>query len=884
MSSLFPTSPPPSASGSDNLAGVAAHYVRIAVERGVDTGRGDASSAGLTYASPTPLEVGRRVEVPLGRGDSMTAGIVIAAGGPELLGDFPAHRVKPISRDTGTGLTPDLVELARWMSSYYVCPLGMVLAAMLPAAVKHRTGLRTLRLIARVDAAREAELAAELKLPPQTRDAWNRIAAIERDAFPLSHDELAARIQSRTLGPVNRLVKLGLLAESSVDDVRATGGVPTDRGVETAGYLGQLPGLPTLTPEQSRVVDGIAGVLDAFHVHLLHGITGAGKTEVYLRVLQRVLEEGRSAIVLVPEISLTPQTAGRFVERFRGVGVAVLHSGLSNSQRHKEWARAGSGAARVVVGARSAIFAPLENIGLVVVDEEHAGDYKQDQLPRYHGRDVAIKRAQMSGCPIILGSATPSLESWVNATGIDPNRDRQGATRLPPALDQTLDRDETGTSPPPPEPARSLTVAVPTSPAPKYTLWQLKSRIGHAVLPKVEIVDLAEERKLRRHLTRTQNAHLHLLGPTLERAIADTLEEDAAGQVLLLLNRRGYSSYIACPVATCGWVMVCDDCDAKMVQHRVIAGSHPRKGVVRCHHCLAQKLLPEACPLCTARTIALGLGTQRIEQELAQKFAHLLGGDPRTAGTVPAIDIGLASEPSPEAWILPPAMARVDGDTMGSAKDYFDTLSRFAAGELRLLVGTQMIAKGLDFPNVRLVGVINADSALSLPDFRAAERTFQLVAQVAGRAGRGGLPGRVVVQTMDPSAPSIVHAANHDFETFAAEELLTRRQAGLPPASRMARIVCRDEDFTKATDHAQKIAAALREALSRRDEAVARTTSIIGPAPCPVSRIGGFHRQELLITSPARLVIQSLLAELRTQGLLVSDAHTAIDIDPIALM
>lgn len=871
MSSLFPTSPEMFAASSAQ-AGAAEHYVRVAVERGLDLGRGagDAASAGLTYASPTSLEVGRRVEVPLGRGDAKSAGIVVAAGGAELLGDFPASRVKPILRDTGTGLTPDLVELARWMSSYYVCPLGMVLAAMLPAAVKHRTGLRTLVLIARVSPEREAEVLGDAgaKLPPQAKAAWAAIAALERDAFPLSHDELAARIQARTLGPVNRLINLGLLVETSVDDVRATGGVPTDRGVEADGRLDLGRTLPALTPEQARVVEGISSTRSVFGVHLLHGITGSGKTEVYLRVLQRVLELGQAAIVLVPEISLTPQTAGRFVERFRNVGVAVLHSGLSNSQRHKEWARAGSGAARVVVGARSAIFAPLEKVGLIVVDEEQASDYKQDQLPRYHGRDVAIKRAQMFNCPVILGSATPSLESWVNAGG----RASGFGERV---LGDNQTQGPTASTPDPKPETRSPS---------KYSLWQLKSRIGDSVLPKVEIVNLAEERKLRRHLTRTQNAHLHLLGPTLEKAIADTLDDDATGQVLLLLNRRGYSSYIACPVATCGWVMVCDECDAKMVQHRVIAGGHPRKSVVRCHHCLAQKLLPEACPVCTARTIALGLGTQRIEHELAQKFAHLLGGEPRVAGTVPAIDIGLASEPSPEAWTLPPGMARVDGDTMGSAKDYFDTLTRFAAGELRLLVGTQMIAKGLDFPNVRLVGVINADSALSLPDFRAAERTFQLVAQVAGRAGRGGLSGRVIVQTMDPSAPSIVHAASHDFESFAEEELASRRQAGLPPASRMARIVCRDEDLAKVTAHAGEIASALREALATRAEKTASTTSIIGPAPCPVSRIGGFYRLEILITSPARMAIQSLLADLRSRGLLVSDAHTAIDIDPIALM
>jgi primosomal protein N' (replication factor Y) len=907
MDSLFPhTPPPPLASatpalgaakpappqtGADSASAVGT-LVRVAVERGIDThpsppqkAASPASNAastisssgahargeqghGLTYAVPPgmSLDVGRRVEVPLGRGDARAAGVVVAVGGAELLGGLPASRVKPVLRDTGAGLTGELVELARWISGYYVCPLGMVLSAMLPAAVKKRTGLRSVRLLGRAGAQREAEALKAGKLPPTAAAAWAGVTALDPAAFPLSPDELAARLRTPTMGPINRLVRAGLLEEFSVESVRASGGVPTDRGIEAGrrqAEFGESPRLPELTKEQAVAVEGISAGLARFGVHVLLGVTGSGKTEVYLRVLARVLEAGKTAIVLVPEISLTPQTAGRFVERFAGLGgVAVLHSGLSQSQRHREWARAcggdgsgaGGGGARVVVGARSAIFAPLDNLGLIVVDEEHAGDYKQDQLPRYHARDVAIVRARMAGCPVILGSATPSLETWVNA-GAGAAVEGGGG---------------------------------------KYALWTLSQRVGAAALPKVEVVDIADERRLRRAATRTQNAHLHLLGPTLEKAIADTLEgRDAPGQepgqVLLLLNRRGYASYIACPNQTCGWVMACDECDARMVQHRVISGQHPRKGVVRCHHCLAQKLLPETCPLCSARTIALGLGTQRVEHELAHKFGHLLGGEGATAGGVSATAAwSSAGTPDDEGgWTLPPGLARVDGDTMGSAKDYFDTLGRFAKGELRMLVGTQMIAKGLDFPSVRLVGVLNADSALSLPDFRAAERTFQLVAQVAGRAGRGRTPGRVIVQTMDPHSPAIVHAAEHDYAGFAREELAARAEAGLPPMSRMARIVCRDEDLAKATEHAKSVAETLRAALAvlaQGGTPGAAGTSIIGPAPCPVSRIGGFHRQEVLIISPGRAVIQSILGSARGQGLLVSDARTAVDIDPIALL
>ncbi|MBY0311802.1 MAG: primosomal protein N' [Phycisphaerales bacterium] len=826
-------------------------YLRVAVERGVDRVKGDGllgADAALTYRSSEPVLVGRRVEVPLGRGNTSSAGIVIQAGGEELLGGYPAHKVKSILRDTGAGLSPKLVELARWISTYYVSPLGMVLSAMLPAAVKKRTGLRLVTLIDRASVEDEVRVLGSAKLTPSVREAWEHVLNAGREGFPIAPESLAGRIGSKTLGPINKLVAIGLLKECEVEDVRERGGVSTQMGIEQADAKGGAAmdaHRPTPTNQQQLVIDGISESLGRFGVHLLRGITGSGKTEVYLRVLERVLEQGGTGLVLVPEISLTPQTAGRFVERFRTAGVAVLHSGLSASQRHREWTRAASGAARVVVGARSAVFAPLENVGLIVVDEEHASDYKQDQLPRYHGRDVAIKRGHMEACPVILGSATPSLESWVNAAG-------SGVAREEPP------RHTGGTPVPPKTPAAS---------AGKYALWELTERAAGGRLPRVEIVDLADERRMRVRMSppaEKRNAHLHLIGPTLEAAIGETM--NAGGQVLLLLNRRGYAAYIACCDTTCGWIMVCDDCDAKMVQHRVIAGQTPPKGVVRCHHCLAQKLMPEKCPTCGQKLIALGHGTQSVEMELAKKFASHLG-EP--------IDNGPDEPPTV------PGLLRADGDTMASAKDWFNSLGRFASGEVRVLVGTQMIAKGLDFPNVRLVGVINADTALSVPDFRAAERTFQLVSQVAGRAGRGTHAGRVIVQTFDPQAPAIVHASEHDYVSFVRDELAVRREAALPPMVRMARVVVRDLDLGKAEVHGKKIAEALRAGAKARG--MEHRVRIEGPAPAPIARIAGQHRLGIELYSPARMLIQELLAEARAKGLCTSDAHTAVDVDPIAM-
>jgi primosomal protein N' (replication factor Y) len=797
--------------------------VRVAVERGID----QLDASGLTYLAPEGIAVGERVDVPLGRGNKAAPGIVTEVGGEELAAGLARERIKPILKRSGASLSPVLVELARWMAGYYVCPLGMVLATMMPAAVKKRIGLRTRVEVERVGAHAGADATlAEVKMPPTVRAAWSVIEAMDAAAFPLPPAQLARAAGAATLGPINRLVKLGLLRQVERPIIAAA--APPWEGLSLESVRSAGGERPTLTPQQSAVIEGIRPALGAgFSVHLLRGITGSGKTEIYLRLIEQVLADGRTALVMVPEIALTPQTTARFTARFAREGVAVLHSGLSNSQRHRQWALAASGAARVVVGARSSVFSPLENLGVIVVDEEHDQSYKQDQLPRYHARDLAIKRAHLENVPVILGSATPSLESWYNATR--PTKEAASA---------------------------------------KYHLWELTERVGGGCLPRVEIVNIADEARARAAsgALKIGGPWAHQIGPTLEHAIADTL--GSGGQVILLLNRRGYANYICCPSARCGWLMQCRDCDVMMVFHKGLRG---QAGYVRCHHCLAEQLLPRECPLCKSKVNVFGSGTQRVEEELERKFGSLLSTSP--PGEEPQVRSPAGATPGS-------AMLRVDSDTMRSGRDYCSALSRFASGEIRLLIGTQMIAKGLDFPGVHLVGIVNADTSLALPDFRAAERTFQLVSQVAGRTGRGVAPGRVIVQTASPNEPAIRLAAAHDYPAFAEQELRFRARAGLPPMTKMARIVVRDELAPKAQERASELAAALRDAPG----AAATDTQIIGPAPCAIERIAGQHRFEITLVSPRRAAIQSLLGGLRARGLLTSDSHTAVDVDPVALM
>lgn len=751
-------------------------YVRVAVERGI------ATTDGFAYRAGAEVGVGDRVRVPLGRGDRPTNGIVIAAGGEELLSGFDPRRVKPIFERTGASLTPELVELAKWLSGYYVCPLGMVLSTMMPAAVKKGVGHRRIELLRRVEGASSDELG------PKARATWERVAKLDGGLFPIDERALADVLGEKTVRSVRALSKAGLLETIEVDTVR--------EAKPMLAFAGVSVGAHTPNSQQQSAIDGINATLGTFAPHLILGVTGSGKTEVYLRVVERALEEGRGAIVLVPEIALTPQAVGRFTARFASAGVAVLHSGLTPTQRHKQWALAAGGTARLVVGARSAIFAPIKDLGVIVVDEEQDTSYKQDQLPRYHARDVAIKRAQLEGCPVVLGSATPALESYHNALG--------GS----------------------------------------YSLWRLTERVGGGKLPKVVIVDLNEER--RRLGVRGRNRSI---GPRLEKAAAACFSR--GGQAIFLINRRGFASFVACANATCAWVQRCERCDVSMVVHR--GRDLPKGAVIRCHHCLAEQLVPRECPLCRGRVDRVGAGTQRVEDELERLFGE---------------SHGIARGRT---------MLRVDSDSMKSAKDYFHALEAFGKGEVRLLLGTQMIGKGLDFPNVELVGVISADTALALPDFRASERTFQLVNQVAGRAGRGKNPGLVIVQTMEPQTPAIVLAARHDYETFARRELADRRRAQLPPTTRMARIVCRDPDRDKAEACAERLAVLLRRVAST-------STTVDGPMPCPIERIADHYRFSVDIVARDARTLRDTLSALRSDGVLTSDTNTAVDVDPVNLL
>ncbi len=600
-------------------------FVRVAVERGVDH-----YPEGLTYAVPPDLNdlaLGDRVRVPLGRGDTPTPGYVIEIC--ESVGLDPA-RIKPVAGRDPTGALPaQLLELARWISNYYCTPIGMTLSTIIPAAVKRQIGMVSRTLVdLPSDATPGPGPGKPAKVSAMQRRALEVVRSLPPEQRPIELRRLAELADLRTTGPVKRLIEKGLLAGSARSSIEATW---IEQAVDR-----RVPA--ELTADQRQAIETIAADLEAgFSAHLLFGVTGSGKTEVYIRLIEQVVAAGRVAIVLVPEIALTPQTGGRLIGRFPDHRVAVLHSGLTSAQRHQQWALVAEGTADVVLGARSAVFAPVpgERLGLIVVDEEHDGSYKQDQAPRYHGRDVAVRRAQLAGCPVLLGSATPSIESWFNATV------RGG-----------------------------------------YRLHRLPDRVPGLRTPRVKIVDFVAERRMR------HDRRVHLMGPTLEAATGATLA--AGGQVLMMLNRRGYANYIACPDQRCGWLMCCDDCDATMVYHldrRIPAG-----GYLQCHHCEAQQRLPETCPVCSRRITTFGLGTQRVEQELHNKFPQLVEGE---------------------------TMMRVDSDSMHGARDLHAVLQRFGAGEIRLLLGTQMIAKGLDFPRVQLVGVINADTAINLPDFRA---------------------------------------------------------------------------------------------------------------------------------------------------------------------
>jgi primosomal protein N' (replication factor Y) len=517
-----------------------------------------------------------------------------------------------------------------------------------------------------------------------------------------------------------------------------------------------------------------------FQTFLLHGVTGSGKTEVYLTAIETALAEGRSALLMVPEIALTPQMAGQFFARF-GDRVAILHSAFTDVERTGQWRRIRSGAASVVVGTRSGVFAPVQNLGLIVVDEEHDGSYKQEENPRYNGRDVAIVRAQGAGACVILGSATPSLESRYNA--------------------------EKG----------------------KYTLLELPGRIEARPMPRVELIDMRQEFLETRKQETFSRKLIEALGQRVE----------SGEQTIVLLNRRGFSSFVAC--RACGERVECVNCSLTLTYHK-------RDRRLLCHYCGYAEKVPSQCPKCASEHIYfLGIGSERVEEELHRAF--------------------------PAARI-----ARLDRDTVTGKRQYETILQDFREGNYDMLVGTQMIAKGHDIPNVTLVGVVAADMGLGMPDFRAAERTFQLLTQVAGRAGRGSLPGIVLVQTINPDHYAVRLAAAQDYQGFYEKELNFRRMMHYPPFAAMANVLVRSEK----KEMAMRMSTELGYLLNPPPEKL----RVMGPAEAPVPRLKNEYRYQFLIKAASRKALNELLQKVRNFAVEHKWGATAlvIDVDPLTLM
>jgi primosomal protein N' (replication factor Y) len=727
-----------------------------------------------TYAVPDSLRecmaVGKRVQVPFGRGDKTTIGYCV-----RLSSDAPERSVKELVRvlDDESLLPSDLLRLTRWMADYYLCGWGQVLHAIVPAGARQRAGLKATTFL---EARPKTEWPQPLpELTTKQQAAWQQLQSAGK---PLEPRQLA-RLAKCGPGPVDALVLKGL-ARRLVRQIDR----PTEDGIDAAPLAGSI----TLNSDQLQAWAPIEQALHrgGFHAFLLYGVTGSGKTELYLRAIEEVVRQGKEAIVLVPEISLTPQT----IQRFRGRcgEVAVLHSHLGDAERGAHWRRVAGGQVQVVVGARSAVFAPTRRLGLIVIDEEHEGTFKQESTPRYHARDVAVMRARLENIPILMGSATPSLESWHNA--------------------------ERG----------------------HYTLLTLPSRVLERPLPQVSLIDLRHER--------LGPGRFHALSPTLERAMHQALRDD--GQVMLLLNRRGFSTHVHCPA--CGYVEVCRFCDLALTHHR-------QREVMLCHYCGYEQAPPELCPSCGQGQVRYqGLGTEKLQAEIEDKFPGFV-------------------------------VRRMDSDSMKRPGSHARVLSAFRRGLIHVLLGTQMIAKGLDFPNVTLVGVINADVGLHIPDFRSAERTFQLLSQVAGRTGRGPRGGRVVVQTFNPEHPCIALAATHDYSGFVATELTHRRAHNYPPFERLVRLIVRSRDQRAGADFAERLAGAFRTQLSAPAQfSSPAAIRLLGPAEAPVFRLKGYYRFHFQLQSASAAVLHELLRATLPAVRPSNGVEFTIDVDPLNML
>ncbi|MGG2075126.1 primosomal protein N' [Lysinibacillus irui] len=768
------------------------------------------------------IELGCRVKVPFGPRNVL--GFIV---GLKHETDVPLNKLKGITQilDMEPALTEEMLQMAKWLKNNTICYEIDALQVMLPSALrakyekiiklqKNQTLPEEVQpIFGKRQQVNFKEFEREGLLPLLKQLVAENIVTIENVVKQQGNVKEIRMVQitadqqlvERALGQSSRAVKQRLLLQwmcQHLGEILSPQQICDEAGVSlsvleavidkgAAQFIQEEVFRDPFTKEVSRtqalqLTDEQQVALQAINTameqqtaetFLLHGITGSGKTEVYLQAIQKVLNDGKEAIMLVPEISLTPQMTERFRSRF-GEMVAVMHSGLSVGEKYDEWRKIQQGKVKVVVGARSAIFAPFTNIGLIILDEEHESTYKQEDSPRYHARDVAIWRSEFYKCPIILGSATPALESFARA--------KKGV----------------------------------------YTLLSLKQRALHQALPTVYIADMREE---------LRQGNRSMFSQSLIEAIRVRLEKKE--QMVLFLNRRGYSSFVLC--RDCGTVVQCPNCDISLTYHRTTEK-------LKCHYCGYEEHVPQICPQCQSDHIRyFGTGTQKVEEEIYKLF--------------------------PEARVL-----RMDVDTTKHKGAHEEILETFGAGQADILLGTQMIAKGLDFPNITLVGVLSADTSLHLPDYRAAERTFQLLTQVSGRAGRHDKPGEVIIQTYTPEHYAIELAKTQDYEPFYEREMFLRRRSSYPPYYFVALIQLSHEDVMMAAEYAGRVADWLRENLSNQ-------VAIIGPTTASIARLQNRYRYQCLIKykiEPNLIpVLQRLLAMYRAewikQGILMT-----VDLDP----
>jgi primosomal protein N' (replication factor Y) len=764
----------------------------------------------LAYSVPQELEdrikVGARVTVPL-RGKVVTG--FVRALSRVGAGERKLKAVKSIA-DANPVLTEELYKLAGWISDYYIAPIGEVLAAMSPPPVKFKRvyklekapGDLELEMIRASDPVRGAIIDAlssgkplgldTVKRKVGTPDIEDQLQSLENEKY-ISHQTVAVKRRGSRLLARRLEAMAAPLGTADPGDLANIRGTPDPEEVAGRGGAGSprpasgsvKEEAPVLTSHQEAAFKGISAAIDEerFAASLILGVTGSGKTEVYLRLIERVVARGRKAIYLVPEIALTPQIMERVGARF-GSRAALLHSGLSTGERYDTWQRIISGDVDVVVGARSAVFAPFSDLGLIVVDEEHDTSYKQQDSPRYGAREVAIVRARAAGAVVVMGSATPTMETYHAAL--------EG----------------------------------------RYGFHELPDRISGGVLPEVQVVDMKG--------SDTQSP----LSEEAQQAIEASVERDE--QVLLFLNRRGFSNFIQC--GDCGLVPRCKNCCVSLTYHL------GRKDL-KCHYCDHTEPGWEVCPRCGGANITyVGLGTQRVEDHIAEKF-------PETT------------------------CARFDRDATRRKGSTEALLNDFGSGMVRFLVGTQMLAKGHDFRSVGLVVVVNADVSMNLPDFRSGERTFQILTQVAGRAGRGEVAGKVIVQTFNPDHHSLKYVTAHDFKGFYAEEAEMREELGYPPFSRLVRVVVEAREQAQAEAAARKLATlathqaeALHQAGSLKSK-----VEVIGPSRAPLAKLRNVHRWHLMVRGAPRKnlspFVRHCLEKVRA-GSLPPGVKFSVDVDP----